>query len=671
MVRRFLAVFAVLGVLALTVIPASASEAVVSVSAVPMVDDVPEAEKVPSMSLRAKMLTLTGSMLASDRGGNAPFSSNASGRAWAYSATNTGFSEKKLRNMMEFSTLNPGGSVPQRTQDYVLQSHEFETPIATDPNTGEKKVTSRFRAPTSVGSMLMKGGSALAGLTFVPAIGGLGSEVLGGWFGYDDVNAEWCGAFPSSNVGFQALHNGLSLLSARDCSMFVMDPDYVANADTATSVVVGSSVGGLTYLGLRETFGSTNPSSRFLAGCYAGSFADGTGTYEYQLRHPTTGAITWSSGFVGAGGTSFCPPSTYAFSRSYFYSGNTPLVTGLLRYKPSGVTDWQYLEEAPGDPERFLECVVTLDDGSVLVGEGAPYRESSGSFIPPACPPAPPGRYATDIAMNEHLVGSSGTPTVLYDEPTSEEYQEWSTLYPECADGACLLDLRVKSGLILGGSCFDMSDQCANWWSDPEKSDKYQCTYGAHDVAIGECAIYSGIFKSERVAVGAPYSDPMTGDWDGTASAPRLDGQAMSQAVQNPASARACTGLNITGFDPVGFVLRPIQCALEWAFVPRPLVVEAELVGGEASWDGKPPAVIAAAVGSFALTPAVSGCSKSVTIFSGVFEQTITPIDVCPGSMARPFADASRVVTAAVMVVLVIIVLRRQIAGMVGYGQGQ
>jgi|GEM_PF-3645334 len=586
----------------------------------------------------------------------------------------------KLRKMMEHSTLNPPGGAPANATDYFTRAHEFATPITTDPKTGVKS----FRAPSTLGSQLLKcGGSLLAGSTFIPLIGGFGSDVIGGWMGYDDMQGEWCAADAQAHQdGLGWFTMGLGLLSGRDCTMWKLDSGYIANGDQGVTFL--GTVAGYTYLGIVPT---SNWPGKYLP-CYS---------YDPDMGHGWGPGFSMNFGYYGYGGTSIglgaYELATWGGSvvtaalnscRNAFGLENVatwiqPLQLGegwleLLNAQNEVV---EKMTEGHNDPERYMDCVVTLDNGQTLVTSSVKYRESDGEVAPPACPSTPAGNYATNIDIVEKQVGTNGGPgggpteTVVYSEATTPAYQEWAQTYPECGDGACLLDVRIKSGTKLAESCFKAPAACEDWWSDPNKNDKYQCTYGAHNVDIDECAVYAGIFKNERVAVGAPYSDPMTGEWDGLQNAPRLDGQAMSQGIQNPAGSRSCTGMNITGFDPVGFVMRPIQCALEWAFVPRPLVVETELMASEDSWEGKPPAVIAAAVANAAPTAAVEGCSRSVSIFSGDFQTSITPLDACPGSWSAPLATISKIATAGIMAVLVFVVVRRQISGMVGYNQGQ
>jgi len=320
--------------------------------------------------------------------------------------------------------------------------------------------------------------------------------------------------------------------------------------------------------------------------------------------------------------------------------------------------------------DRVLECEITLDDGSVIRSKGANYGKDVKTLPAPECPNVPEGRVAKDVEIREKKPADPpGTGTSVSKESTTPEYQDWATKFPECGTGACKLDLIQKPK----ASCFDLEYACENWFEDAQREQKYECRYGVKTVELKECYVYSGLFKPGRVDTGSPYTDPETGIWSGGRNSPGEDRDAFGRSVQNPEATRECNKTNGSGgFDPIRFIMRPVQCALEWAFVPREAVVKAELAGGDKAWEKKPPKVIATAVSGFALTPAVSGCSRPMTMFAGgMFEMQVEAWNFCPGTPGAMIATASRLATTAAMVALVVIVVRRQIAGMVGYGAGQ
>ncbi|MBC9928396.1 MULTISPECIES: hypothetical protein [unclassified Leucobacter] len=658
--RRVLMMMLVAGLV--MVGPASAASATQGPAARVAVEDIP---RNPLGNLRDYMLTVTKQFLGIPN----PGSDVVNPRDLAYARAKVqGASPAKLAKWMEYSMLNSPTNAAMTAQDYFDRNHDWQTPITTDPKTGEKKLKVQATKPGNFKKLANGSIQVIAASTFIPVIGNAGSNLVGGWMGFEDVNSEWCEATADPQGFFDtAFSSVFGLLSGRDCSMFGLADDYTPNGD-----VDGKQWGDMTLGAVKiGYFGSALKDGRTYY-CYTQNQNLPAGKYFFDKNGKGKGASIWHT--TGTPGSTICKTAFPAYTGDKYAYSPIDAVFAQITDPSSwyvaasaGVpeADRQTMVENEQDPERVLECVITMTDGTVVKSEGGSYRESDGQISPPACPAVPEGKVPDSISVGE----KDGQK--LYDEPVTPEYKDWATKYPECGEGACLLDLSVKSGTKLGVSCFTIPEPCVDWWTDPNRADNFQCTYGAHALDDEECAVYAGIFKPGRVQVGAPYSDPMTGEWNGGSSAPRLDGQAMSQGIQNPASTRACTGLNTTGFDPVAFVMRPVQCALEWAFVPRPLVVEVELSGGEVAWEKKPPAVIAGIVGNFSLAPSASGCSKSVTIFSGQFQQSITPIDACAGSTLAPVATISRVVTSAGMVVLVIVVLRRQVAGMIGYGSGQ
>lgn len=650
--RKLLVIVAALGLVLAG--PTSAASAVEATSGPVQAVEVPDFTPSPT-KWREFMLNVTSKMLRGASGGRVDLTGSwraeqiANQHRYAPSA-------EQLNRMYMNSSYNPNfATAPDSFEDYMLKESTRAT----------KNGGRALKVQATPMQKFIKGVNIFGGATLVPLIGGLGSDVVGGWMGVDDVDNELCSAHAAAdNKVFTTV---FGVLSGRSCVLFGFDSSYVANGDAGVS---WSSAAGYFYLG----------SVVFLGGpvhCYYAAGAHGANSEAGQLlwvssSQPGGWAIMGGGKLppAGSSGAGAVCKSSFPSTSHFHATAPDPNNPGLRVVSSGGVTV-EEMTSSHSDPERYMECAVTLDDGTVLTAEGEPYKESSGGYNPPACPSVPAGKSATNITVTEKSVGGSVAPQTVYNENVTPEYTEWSTSYPECAEGACALDLHMKIGNQLGQSCFDIAEGCPDWWEDPSKADNYQCTYGANRVDIDECVIYAGLFKPGRVEAGGAYSDPMTGDWSGGSNSVTLDRQAMGQRVQNPAETRTCNGMHTGGFDPVGFVMRPIQCALEWAFVPRPLVVEASLAGGGQAWDGKPPAVIAAAVANAAPVAAVEGCSRTVTIFAGEFETAITPLDACPGSWSAPLATISQIATAGIMAVLVFVVVRRQISGMVGYNQGQ
>lgn len=487
-------------------------------------------------------------------------------------------------------------------------------------------------------------------------LGAAGTNLAGGWFGFDPQGAV-CGGTTDGTL----LSGALRYLSGQDCSMFDLSAEYTANGDAG--IVAGPLIYGsykFEYLGTFTPAGWP----------YGVACAKITGTVPtgMNLYGKDQAGVTRSFG-PGAAGQSSDSQSCPA-GRTHWYgvwktgAASTYITAVPVWIANANTPDTKVAETSmtQADPDRQMDCKVTNTDGTSQTSTGPVYKESSGAVSPPACPPTPAGKTPAKIEVNDRQLGGGPT-TEVTEQPVTPEYQEWAEDYPECAGGACKLDLKKKTTPRV--SCFDLEQGCLGWFEDPAKTDNYVCTYGAHDVDLAECNVYSGLFQPQRVEIGSAYSDPTTGAWSGGQTSPKSGTKAMQSTVQNPELQRSCDFSGL-GFDPVGWVLKPIQCAFEWAFIPRPSVAELSFAQVADVWADKPPGAIAAAVDSMNLTGSATGCSITTT-----YKGTTTPIvDACGGFMSA-LATFTRFATLALMAFAVFAQVRRQIAGMVNYNVGQ
>lgn len=647
-VRTIGAALTVAALVVITPLSASAAEVVPSASSP---DFIPSGSK-----WKEYMLNITGKVL----GGAMPSKWKAEQLANQYKYD---FSWEKFEVDHGFSAANKDFVTnPNTYDDYVLR--DLETRKANGgPKTGKGKA---FKPPATKAGKLFKvvNGVVTPLIAFDVAasltqITGL-QDLAAGWFGIDDVTGAVCG-----NTGDDVLGGMAQYVSGVDCAPWRLDPEFVPNGDASAIYDLRLGAWYRTYTGVALN----NGVPRYL--CFTGSGLGGDPPYLPTVPLPvgyTVQKLTARGAWVNA---QLETPHTTTLCGGAKYSAYADEAPGVNLDAPVGPGAFRLLgpdsavvemEAQHDDPERRMSCTINFTGGGSASLDGQPYHESDGRVWPAECPSIPEGETVESVTMDETQQG--GATQRVYDQPTTPEYQEFVGTYPECQWGNCKLDLIVKTGTH-PASCFDLEDGCAGWFEDPNKATSYQCRYGTNDVDLEECAIYSGLFEPGRLESGAAYSDPATGTWSGGQSSPKSGDRAMANTVQDPELLRSCD-MSGLGFDPVGWVLRPVQCAMEWAFAPRPTVVEVAFAGADDAWEGKPPAVIAAAAESLALTPSASGCSKSVSLFGAEFNI----IDACSGPMAQ-VADISRLVTGFGMVVLVLVVLKRQIAGMVGYNQGQ
>lgn len=341
--------------------------------------------------------------------------------------------------------------------------------------------------------------------------------------------------------------------------------------------------------------------------------------------------------------------------------GVLPARYGYSLAKPTSPTFGIVPEENNPDPERVLSCSVSGSDGNTYTAQSSAYRESDGALPAPSCPDLPDGVSATGVKIAEE--SELGTKELI-DEATTAAYQNWAEQFPECGTGACKLDLKKKTGGTVLPSCFDLQQECMDWFEQPNRDDLYQCTYGNDDVPLSECFVYSGVFKPERLAIGAPYSDPVTGEWSGGQSSPKAGDEAMTSTVQDPEFGRNCWTGGWAQFNPVEWVMQPVKCAWEWAMVPRTSVVELEFAKVSQSWSATPPGVVIATVSSWDLDLDLNGCSGFPITWQ---EQTTRFLDACPGSVLAPMAATARPIVSVVLTIGGILAIIAMVAGIIGY----
>lgn len=277
--------------------------------------------------------------------------------------------------------------------------------------------------------------------------------------------------------------------------------------------------------------------------------------------------------------------------------------TDVVKWYPEGHALWTPGTEA--DPDRTFLCSVTGSDGQVYEAETTTFKET-GAWQAPVCPTLPDGVVPTGVKVDESTAGAPAQ--TVYDEVVDEGFGTWWEAYPECRSGACKLELKKVGGAV-SVSCFDLGYECADWFVQADRDTAYQCTYGMHDVALSECYVYEGVFKKERLAVGAPYSDPDTGVWSGGQSSPTVGSNLMGSPVQDPELVRDCWAQGWAEFNPVEWVMQPIKCAWEWAMVPRQTVVNLAMVQAGSAWDETVFGQVGAILQPFGAIPIATGCT--------------------------------------------------------------
>jgi hypothetical protein len=315
------------------------------------------------------------------------------------------------------------------------------------------------------------------------------------------------------------------------------------------------------------------------------------------------------------------------------------------------------------DPLRQLSCVIAGSDGVSYSALSAEFRETNGILPAPNCPSLPEGVIPLGLTVEE--IGGDETHELLT-TPATPEFEEIAELAPECVDGSCLLDLR-KDGL----SCFTNDIDCSAWFTDPNRLSTYSCVFGTHVMDLSECNVYSKTFNLEAQSTGQTFSDPATGApfATGYEYAIGTDGETFALTILNPADPRQCFPTGWGALNPVEWVTKPVQCALQWAFIPKPAVLTETMTGLSTAWEAKAPAQLAGVIGSWAFEPPADSCSglnvPLSVIGSGASDFTI--LKACPGDPLEPLAITSSLFIGLSAVIGAVSAVTRNFGGMVGY----
>lgn len=534
--------------------------------------------------------------------------------------------------------------------------------------------------------MIAKAETALAGKPFTPpatktqkfvkTIGGAATAftgyAIGSAFGsgvvdlfFEDVNGQVCK---------QDADNGnqlLSLITSRDCSAFAAAAEYAINSDRATSRTTAPlcTATGLCFSLVGEVPSYSPPLSCWT---YTGSgFTSGSGPIVAGVS--ASGAELNSSNFYTSGGRYTGCEAVWPAQQAGASTGVGPV---SYRLKVSGaVVATQPVVEVVPDPPRTFECSVLGSDGLTYTAKTAEFTEA-GQWQTPVCPPLPSGVAPSNTTIKQKTGGTEVVP--VFDEDTTPEFLNWWTAYPECRDGSCKLDLVSVPDVQ---SCFEMAEgACADWFTDPNKATLYQCRYGDHDVALEECNVYARVFQPAAVTAGSAYADPTTGLWSGGQSSPAAASGFMGSTVQDPEAERQCLPQGWAVLNPVEWVLRPVQCALEWAFVPRPAVTAFEAEAMKAAWDGTSVVQIAGVATTFGtLVGSVDGdCQGPPVTFPASLAAfglsgTWYPLTACEGVPATlaGISRASAVAAVGLAAVFAMMHFFGVSIGFVGMGRGR
>lgn len=196
-------------------------------------------------------------------------------------------------------------------------------------------------------------------------------------------------------------------------------------------------------------------------------------------------------------------------------------------------------------------------------------------------------------------VTTSGTQTV-YEYTAPEWVNDIPVQFPNCLSGECTLRLMKKIPAP-AEYCGPAATGCPDWWTDPSKADNYECRFGAYPVELGQCSVFrqpGQVMPNTRVDVdpgGKVKVDPpvFSTDPDDFVEIPNPPpppppcvGPGCVPVLPDVEAEGACWPSGWGVFNPLAWVYMPVKCALTWAFVPRPEVVQGTVAGAQTALDG-------------------------------------------------------------------------------------
>lgn len=581
--------------------------------------------------------------------------------------------------------------VPNTYEDYALQKQQYfsdkgikgiQGQLGTPDNTGKgTKYVKPMKAPATKASALIKKGvgvgvgvGASVGWAYRADIGSSVSALFG-------VDAQ--GAVCSSRDALGNLADAVNFITGQDCDAWQTAQDFDANAD------VTARPDGWKYYPL--PWGCDNDADP--STCYQ------TYTVTPDVEKVNKQTITWHPGknvssflvhtaycqkdgkigygsvspeqlSIPAGETSgtatvTCPDGAvlYALSIGSYDSGVDPDHPdgNQSRFWYSDASP-NYTKGTSSDPDRTFLCTYTMADGTTTEKETDTFKETDDDVPSPVCPAVDPDsdNPVESVSVDE-VNKDDGTKQNVYQQDTTDQYQEWWEKYPECREGACALDLIIKKS---NTSCFydnTTAEACVDWMKDPDKTENYQCMYGGHKVDLTECYAYGDVFNPEKVLAGQAYTDPATGESVDGQSSPNAAQKTLGRSFTDPQDFTGCLDTGWAQANPVEWVMTPVQCALQWAFAPSTQVVTTTTNQVQNQWASKAPGKIANAVSTWSIT-APGGCDIPVDVMGTHLD--LSP--ACPGQPLAGLATLSKIATTAMVAVIVFFACRRVVRSWIG-----
>lgn len=312
-----------------------------------------------------------------------------------------------------------------------------------------------------------------------------------------------------------------------------------------------------------------------------------------------------------------------------------------------------------------VECIA--DDGTKSFANGYSTGDMAGVVFP-SCAAQGKG----------HATGNVKIYATPPDTTTEQTAPIWSAT-PKAPDPATPLcdSTRAGSGCKLAVQldnqpCVTGLFACEHWADlskDPNWAPRFSCQYGPYAVALSQCnpleRAYEpgGVPATEKNTDGDPATrddaqpdgstTPRTGGTTSTvpggAGAPA---PAPAPSGSPDAQGQECFPNGWAVFNPVEWVMKPVGCALQAAFVPKQQTMQTQTTRiQDKIKNAGPGKVITAWQATFESVGGGSGCAGPSVVFSMEgYNQTMRPFDACSGGMATA-ASVSFAVSSVMIVI--------------------
>lgn len=411
------------------------------------------------------------------------------------------------------------------------------------------------------------------------------------------------------------------------------------------------------------------------------------GTVVDQWRIASTSG--WDQGKPGGATLTQKSVSSTSIEHEVYCGPNSELAQLVVthRYAPGlalGMVLWNAYSPSVGAPGPELkgelstrvDCLTTTGDIRTVTGlafvevmPGTPIE------IPDTLCPPDEIAVGTEIGWKPNT-GTEVVPIVPRTEPP-QEIKELPQQFPDCfpPDGSppCALTLwQAKPGQALE-SCGTAGELCDGWAQQPNAHQLYNCRYGPYPVDINRCSAYRfprlGILPNMGLdgtpipitapppaTVSNPVNNPATGQ---PAAPPGSDPNAGADGKED------CWPTGWGVLNPASWVLMPLKCFGNWAFVPRPSFVSNAFNGTQARWAATTLAQMGMVMETWNFQPP-AGC-HGITVDVFFLGPPFQIMEACPGDMLAPLAGWSRLFINITFAVYGIVAVTRNLARIVEY----